>query len=123
MFTSKFDTRSSLTFGFAAVALAISTASPFAYADTVDQTATAAQQQKMAACKSEFSSLHDICLSEAGWGLPVTRKNLSQEELRMLDSEESRYRMAVASCNGLLGNNRPICVSRAGMPSSLSGMN
>jgi hypothetical protein len=126
MFTPKFESRSFISLGLATLALAIGTSSPFAAAATaaaVDQTATAVQQRKMAACKSEFSSLRDMCASEAGWGRPVVHETLSPDQLRTLGHEESRYRMAIAACDGLLGNNRPICVSRAGMPSALTGMN
>ncbi len=119
MFTFKFGTRSSLSLGFAA--LAIGTASSFASAATIDQAATSTAQQKMAACKQEFSSLRDICASEAGWG-QVMREDLSPEQRQALSQEESRYRASVASCNGLLGNNRPICVSRAATPLSITGM-
>jgi len=117
----KFDTHSSLSLALAAVALAIGTASAPVQAASVDQPATAAQQRKMADCKSEFTSLRDICASEAGWGQPVLAETLSPEQRQAMNQEESRYRQAVSVCNGLLGNNRPICVSRAGTPSSLAG--
>jgi hypothetical protein len=119
MFTSKFGARSSLSLGFAALVFAIGTGSTFVYAATPDETATAAQQKKMAACKSEMSSLRDMCASEAGWGQPMSRNSLSPEQRQALAQAESRYRAAVAACNGLLGNNRPICVSRAGLPSTI----
>jgi hypothetical protein len=125
MFTSKFASRPLIALGVATASLVIGTASPFAAAatTTVDQTATATQQRKMAACKSEMSSLRDICASEAGWGQPVMSESLSPEQQQAVAVEVSRYRTAVAACNGLLGNNRPICVSRAATPSVLQGMN
>jgi hypothetical protein len=115
-------THSSISLTLATLALAISTASTFASAATVDESASAAQQKKMAACKSEMSSLRDICASEAGWGQPVMRQAMSPEQIQAINQEESRYRAAVATCNALLGNNRPICVSRAATPSSITGM-
>ena len=121
MFASKFDTRSSLLLSLTALVFALS--STFAHAAAVDPAATAAQQKKMAACKSEFSSLKDICQSEAGWGQPVMSESLSPEQQQAVASEVSRYRTAVAACNGLLGNNRAMCVSRAGTPSTLTGVN
>jgi hypothetical protein len=120
MRTFTLDTRSSVSLGLAALALAISTASPFANAATIYPDASPAAQRKMAACKSEFSSLRDMCASEAGWG-QVRMESLSPEQQRAVANEDSRYRTAVAACNGLLGNNRPICVSRAGTPSTLTG--
>ena len=121
MLTFKFDLRSSFSLGLATLALA--TASGFANASAlVDESATSTQKQRMAACKSEMSSLRDICASEAGWGQPVLQESLSPEQQRAVAGEVSRYRTAVAACNGLLGNNRPICVSRAGTPSTLTGM-
>jgi hypothetical protein len=120
MLTPKIHTRSSLSFGLAALAFAMLTTSPVAGAAAVDETATTAAQHKMAACKSEFSSLRDMCASEAGYG-QVVREDLSPDQRQALTQEYSRYRTAVAACNGLLGNNRPICVSRAGTPSMLTG--
>ena len=122
MSTSKIFPRSPLSLSLASLVLAIGTASGFANAAAVDQTATAAQKQKMAACKSEMSSLRDICASEAGWGQPVMHNSLSPEQQQAIAGEVSRYRTAVATCDHLLGNNRPICVSRAGLPSTLSAM-
>ena len=122
MLMSKVHLRSLGPVCFATIALAIGTASAVAQAAAVDEAATAAQQRKMAACKSEMSSLRDMCASEAGWGSPVRRENLSPQERQAITNEVSRYKMAVASCDKLLGNNRPICVSRAGTPSSLIAM-
>ena len=119
MFTLKHGMRSSISLGLAT--LAIGTATTFASAAPIDQPATSTAQQKMAACKQEFSSLRDMCASEAGWG-QVMREDLSPEQRQTLSQEESRYRASVAACNGLLGNNRPICVSRAATPSSITGM-
>ena len=110
--------------GLAAVTVAIATASTFASASfVVDQPASAAQEKKMAACKLEYSSLRDMCASEAGWGQPVMRESLTPQQAQTIGQEQSRYRMAIAACDGLLGNNRPICVSRAGVSSTLTGLN
>jgi hypothetical protein len=102
MLTSRIFPRSFLSLGLATVAFAIGTASPFAYAATEDQTATATQKQKMAACKSEMASLRDMCASEAGWGQPVMSESLSPEQQQAVANEVARYRAAVAACNTLL---------------------
>jgi hypothetical protein len=115
------NARSSHSLSLAILALALGAVPTFAQGAAVDQSATTAQQKKMAACKSEFSSLKDICASEAGWGQPVMSESLSPEQRQAINDETSRYRTAVAACNGLLGNNRPICVSRVGTPSMLTG--
>ncbi|HUL67791.1 MAG TPA: hypothetical protein VLW55_24570 [Burkholderiaceae bacterium] len=120
MFTSKFRTRSFLSLGIATLALAIGAASSFASAAVVDEAATAAAKEKMAACKLEYTSLRAMCQAEAGYGL-VTRQDLTPEQRQALSAEDSRYRTLVAQCNRLPDNSRATCAERAGVPSILTG--
>lgn len=102
--------------GAAILALTIGATSAPAHGASVDQAATAAMQKKMAAGKFEFSSLQEMCKSEAGWGMPV----MMPEHNPTIDTEVERYQTAVAACNGLRGGNRDICVSRAGTPAAIT---
>ena len=110
MFTFKFHSRSHLSLTIATFALAIGAPSSFANAATGDEAATA-MDKKMAACKTEMGTAEHLC----------TRQELSPEQRQALKEAHSRYEAAVAQCKPLPDDQRPICISRAGVPSMIMG--
>ena len=81
----------------------------------IDRAATAADQRKMADCKSQFITLRDVCAAAAGYGEPVPKDTLSPSQHRRLAQENATYQAKVAACKKLTGiDEKTICVSEAG---------
>jgi hypothetical protein len=88
----------------------------------INRAATAADQQKMAACTSQFITLRGVCAEEAGYGEPVPKDTLSPAQHRALGQENSAYLAKVAACKELIGiDEKTICLSEAGNSSALAG--
>ena len=129
----KVNSHSFLVFGLTTFALAAAGAwtaahaaveSPQQHATTavIDQAASAANRNAMAACQKLPLSDRGICAEEAGYGQPVLRHLRSPAQQKVLDQENARYEAAVAACKHLPVSERTTCVSNAGIDTTLAAM-